>query len=72
MIFKKHELILTVDGMHCQKCVARITDALKKTEDVKKVAIDLDKKTVTVISKSPLDASTTKNSIEALGFKVLG
>ena len=46
MLFKKFELNLTVDGMHCMKCVARITEALKKISSVKKVNIDLDKKSV--------------------------
>ena len=71
MIFKKHELNLTVEGMHCQKCVARITDALKKIPDVKKVNIDLEKKAVAVISKAQLDLSIVKEAIEALGFKVV-
>lgn len=71
MIFKRHELNLIVEGMHCQKCVARITDALKKISDVKKVNIDLEKKAVAVISKAQLDLSIVKEAIEALGFKVV-
>jgi copper chaperone CopZ len=71
MLFKKFELNLTVDGMHCMKCVARITEALKKIGSVKKVNIDLDKKSVKVISSSQLDQSTVENVIESLGFKVI-
>ena len=71
MIFKKYEQKLTVDGMHCQKCVARITEALRKTENVKKVSIDLDAKTVTVISKSEIKNDILKSAIEKLGFSVL-
>ena len=71
MLFKKFELNLTVDGMHCMKCVARITEALKKIGSVKKVNIDLDKKSVNVISSSRLDQSTVENVIESLGFKVI-
>jgi copper chaperone CopZ len=71
MLFKKFELNLTVDGMHCMKCVARITEALKKIGSVKKVNIDLDKKSVKVISSSQLDQSTVENLIESLGFKVI-
>ena len=71
MIFKKHEKTVTVDGMHCQKCVARITDALKKIDGVKKVSIDLDEKTVSIISKSELPLTAVKSTIESLGFKVI-
>lgn len=71
MIFKKVEKILTVDGMHCQKCVARITDALKTVEGVKKVAIDLEGKSVSVISKVEIEETALKEAIEKLGFKVL-
>ena len=71
MLFKKIELNLIVDGMHCMKCVARITEALKKIDSVKKVNIDLDKKSVKVISSSQLDASLVENTIEALGFSVI-
>ena len=71
MIFKRFEYTLSVDGMHCQKCVARITDALKKIEGVKKVSIDLDKKSVSVISKAEILTGTIVETIEKLGFKVL-
>lgn len=71
MLFKKFELNLIVDGMHCMKCVARITEALKKIDSVKKVNIDLNKKSVKVISSSQLDASLVENTIEALGFSVI-
>jgi copper chaperone CopZ len=71
MLFKKFELNLIVDGMHCMKCVARITEALKKIDSVKKVNIDLNEKSVKVISSSELDASLVANTIEALGFSVV-
>ena len=71
MLFKKFELSLAVDGMHCMKCVARITEALKKINSVKKVNIDLNEKSVKVISSSELDASLVVNTIEALGFSVV-
>lgn len=71
MIFKKHEKTLTVDGMHCQKCVARITDALKKIDGIKKVAIDLDKKSVSIVSRCEIDVSVVTAAIQSLGFKVI-
>ena len=71
MLFKKFELNLTIEGMHCMKCVARITEAVKKINTVKKVAIDLDKKEVKVISSSQLDSSEVAAAIESLGFKVV-
>ena len=71
MIFKKIEKILTVDGMHCQKCAARIDAALKSIDGIKKVSVDLDKKTVSVISKEEIAESVLKETIEKLGFKVI-
>ena len=71
MIFKKHEIILTVDGMHCQKCVARITEALKKIDGVKKVVIDLESKSVSVVSKVEISENTAAEVVEKLGFTVL-
>ena len=71
MIFKKIESTLTVDGMHCQNCVARITDSLKSVSGVKKVSVSLENKTVSVISKEEIPYDTLKSAIEKLGFKVL-
>ena len=71
MIFKKIEKTLTVEGMHCQKCVARITEALKNIDGVKKVSIDLDTKKVIVISKNEIATDVLSAAIEKLGFKVI-
>jgi len=71
MIFKKIEKTLTVEGMHCQKCVARITEALKNIDGVKKVSIDLDTKKVSVISKNEIATHVLSAAIEKLGFKVI-
>ena len=71
MIFKKIETTLTVEGMHCQKCVARITEALKQIDGVKKVNIDLEKKSVNVISKVEIDKDVLAEAIEKLGFSVV-
>ena len=71
MIFKKIEKTLTVEGMHCQKCVARITEALKNIDGVKKVSIDLDTKKVIVISKNEIATHVLSAAIEKLGFKVI-
>ena len=71
MLFKKIEATLTVEGMHCQKCVARITEALKGIEDVKKVNIDLNTKKVNVICKNEIAKETLSAVIEKLGFKVI-
>ena len=71
MIFKKIEATLTVEGMHCQKCVARITDSLKSISGIKKVSVSLENKTVSVISKEEIPYDTLKSAIEKLGFKVL-
>lgn len=71
MIFKKHEATIKVDGMHCPKCVARITEALKKIDGIKKVSISLDEKSVSMISKTEIPLDTVKATVEGLGFKII-
>ena len=71
MIFKKFEKNLTVDGMNCQKCAASIDASLKSVNGVKKVSVDLEKKSVSVISREEISESVLKEAIEKLGFKVI-
>ena len=71
MLFKKIVNTLLVDGMHCQKCVARITKSLMSVEGVKKVSIDLEKKSVSIISKNEIPSDKLRSAIESLGFTVL-
>ncbi len=39
---KKQTTMFTVKGMHCQKCVAHVTEALRGVEGVTSAAVTLD------------------------------
>ncbi len=48
-LFKESQrLVLHVGGMHCQKCVARVKDALLAVDGVTSAEVDLEKETATV------------------------
>ena len=63
--------VLTVEGMACVKCSARVEAALKALKGVKTVAVDLEVKTVTVtaVESVTLDAMTA--AITEAGYKVV-
>ena len=67
---KKQKEVISVEGMMCQHCAARVKDALMAVEGVKKVDIDLDAKTATVTAGEGFDAEAARAAIVAAGYKV--
>ena len=71
MLFAKGTTtVISVEGMHCVKCAAKVENALKALDGVKKAKVDLSKKSVTVAyddTKVTVDAM--KAAINAVGFK---
>ncbi len=71
MLFAKGtNTVISVEGMHCVKCAAKVENALKALDGVKKAKVDLDKKSVSVVydsAKVAVDAM--KAAINAVGFK---
>ena len=64
MLFgKKITTVVTVDGMHCGHCSAKVEEALKAIEGVKKVKANLETKAVTIISKIELDSDVIKTVV---------
>ena len=59
--------VLSVPGMHCEKCVERITNVL--TEAGLKFTVSLDTKTVTVDGDENA-VKTAVSEIEDIGFDV--
>ncbi len=74
LFFKKPkaDVTLTVEGMHCGHCSARVEGALREVAGVKSVTVQLDKKAafVTETEKGAADRSAMKAAVEALGFAV--
>ena len=61
-------LTATIDGMMCEKCAARVTEALSKYGSVE---INLDEKTATITANELPDTEEVKSTITELGYTVL-
>lgn len=59
---------LTVEGMHCPKCVAHVKKALEKLDGVESAEVDLDAKTAVVEGSASDDAM--KAAVADAGFEV--
>jgi copper chaperone CopZ len=57
---------LTIDGMHCEGCVARVTTALKSLAGVSVDAVNVG--SARVHYETPLDPATLVQALEKLGF----
>lgn len=70
-MFNKEKTIIKIEGMKCQHCAAKVTNALENIEGVKKVKIDLDKKKAIIKSKEKLDTTKLKKAITDLDYEVI-
>lgn len=66
---KLGEFSLTVEGMHCENCQARIENVLNNIDGVA-CTVDLKKKTAIVSYSRDISADELKNRVEKLGYKV--
>jgi copper chaperone CopZ len=57
--------------MMCGHCSAKVEQAIKAIEGVKKVKADLETKAVTIISKCELDSDVIKTVVAEAGFTVV-
>ena len=57
---------LKVEGMHCEKCVARVKDALEAVEGAASVEVVLEPGSATVTGNA--DANACVEAVNALGF----
>ncbi len=60
-----------VDSIHCEKCVARITNALMKDGNVIDVKAILPDRLI-ILSRDSLERGQVVKILERLGFKVVG
>ena len=68
MLFaKKKKVNFKIEGMHCEKCVAKVADAIKKLGGKAEIDLKLGRAAVTCPEK--LDAAAIVAAVEALGFK---
>lgn len=71
MFGHKETVTLTVDGMTCMHCAAKVENALKALKEVKSAKVNLAAKTVTVTLKKETDQTILKEAIENAGYQVL-
>lgn len=71
MFGHKETVTLTVDGMACMHCAAKVENALKALKEVKSAKVNLAAKTVTVTLKEETDQTILKEAIENAGYQVL-
>ncbi|MBQ8747478.1 MAG: heavy-metal-associated domain-containing protein [Clostridia bacterium] len=68
MFFGKESYTLTVEGMMCKHCAARVTAAVEKTKGAK-ASVNLEEKTVTVTCPKGTDIQGVIDTLTAEGYK---
>ena len=71
MLKRKNKKIIKVNGMHCDHCASKITNALL-ANNIDKVKVNLKKKEVTIYSKEEIDLELIKTTISNIGFEYNG
>lgn len=62
-------LVVKIDGMMCEKCAARVTEALNKYGEIE---INLEEKTAAITADTLPDTEEIKEVITELGYTFLG
>lgn len=70
---KSDTLTLKIDGMMCNFCAGKVTDALKKLEGVESVEINLAEKTAKVkyVDSKNVNKECAKNAVDNAGYKFI-
>lgn len=64
----KEVITAYIDGMHCNHCAKKVSDALSKIKGVVNVKVDLENKKATLLLMDSVDNEKIKKVIEELGF----
>lgn len=65
---KKETVTLNVEGMHCEKCVARVTTALEAVEGVTSAQVSLENSNA-VVEGHGFDSAALTAAVDAIDFK---
>lgn len=71
MFGKKIKTEIKVEGMHCNHCASKVETAVKSLDGVKSVKVDLDTKSVEIVSSQSLDTVALKKAISDAGFTMV-
>ena len=66
---EKIHLTVKIDGMACEKCAARVTEALEKFG---KVTVNLKEKNAVIECDELPDTKEVEDAVNTLGYKYLG
>ena len=66
------EIILKIDGMMCEGCENRVKNAIENIEGVDKVSADHSTGKVIVTLNKEIDSKIIKDTIEDIGYEVIG
>ena len=69
MFGNKKTKTIFIEGMHCEHCSKRVTEALKSIKGVKSVSISLEEKKAEVVLKTDIEDVILKQTIEDIGFE---
>lgn len=72
MFDKKIITVVEIEGMKCENCAKHVTNAFQEIDSVKKVVVDLKKKTATITSTKKIEEDILKDKVEELGYRFLG
>ena len=61
---------ISIEGMMCEHCAARVRKALKNVEGVSSAVVSLEEKKATVVFEGS-DPSALSAAVEAAGYKVV-
>lgn len=70
MFNKKIKKVITIEGMMCEHCKAKVEKSLLELEGVSKVKVSLKDKTATIYSSVSIPDKDITNVIDKLDYKV--
>lgn len=70
MFNKKIEKTISIEGMKCEGCVARVKNVLENMKEVTDCKVSLEDKQAKITLKKDVEDKIIKEKIENLGFTV--
>ncbi|MDD3113802.1 MAG: cation transporter [Candidatus Izemoplasmatales bacterium] len=62
--------IIHVSGMHCTHCSMRVRDAIKGVSGVKKVKVNLKKRTACIVSEVAITRQSLEKALLLVGYQL--
>ncbi len=72
-MFKKNEIEVKIEGMHCEHCAKKVEDSLMSLDNVSKVKVNLKNESAKISFKTKdIDEEKIKSIISELGYVYKG